>query len=52
MELEKTVSELERKKREMEESFGAETPAEMYVEYDRIIRDIEKHYEVYLQYSQ
>ena len=51
-EIERTVTELERKKLELEKSFDAGTPAETYVEYDRIIRELEQHYQVYIQYSQ
>ncbi len=51
-EIEKTVADLERRKRELEESFGAETPPEAYVEYDRILREIEQHYQVYIRNSQ
>lgn len=48
-ELENTLFQLEQKKQELEQSFGPETPLEAYVEYDRILREIERCYDIYVQ---
>jgi ATP-binding cassette subfamily F protein 3 len=48
-EIETKIMDLERSKSEMEDSFGPDTPAEKYMAYDCIIREIESLYEMYAQ---
>lgn len=46
--IEAQISELEAKCKELEDSFGIDTPPEKYVEYDNIINELENLYELYV----
>lgn len=48
-EIENTLFQLEKQKQDLEQSFGPDTPIESYMEYDRILREIERYYELYVQ---
>lgn len=49
--IEEKIAELEVFKKELEDSFGVDTPHEKYVEYERILKELEHLYEIYLQYD-
>ena len=46
--LENRITELEAKRNELENSFGAETPKEKYVEYDELLKELEGLYDLYV----
>ncbi|MCX7709239.1 MAG: ATP-binding cassette domain-containing protein [Clostridia bacterium] len=46
--LEGRITELEEKRKELESSFGVETPLEKYIEYDELIKELENLYELYV----
>ncbi len=46
--LEAQITELEEKRKELENSFGVGTPPEEYVEYDAILKELERLYEQYV----
>ncbi len=49
--IEARITELEEKRKELENSFGADTPPEKYVEYDELIKELEHLYELYITCS-
>lgn len=50
-EIEARIIELEEKRKELESTFGIDTPPEKYVEYDEVIKEIESLYELYEESS-
>jgi len=50
-EIEARIIELEEKRKELESTFGIDTPPEKYVEYDKVIKEIECLYELYEESS-
>ncbi len=47
--LEVRITGLERKRKELESTFGIDTPPENYVEYDAILKELENLYEAYVE---
>ena len=45
--IEEEIIRLEERKKELENSFGADTPPEKYEEYDKILKELERLYELY-----
>jgi hypothetical protein len=45
--IEEMIMHLEEKSKEIENKFGLDTPPEIYVEYDGVIREIENLYKLY-----
>lgn len=48
-EIEERITGLEEKRKELENSFGPDTPAEKYEEYGDLIKELEKLYELYVK---
>lgn len=47
--IEARITELEEKRKELENSFGKDTPPETYIEYDELIKELENLYELYVE---
>ena len=43
------IIQLEEKRKELENTFGMDTPPEKYIEYDELIKEIEDLYELYVE---